>query len=57
MFSSDSPVCSITGEYLIDELERMFTAAGGPPMVLRMNNGSRRLLFPAAWVSVETVTQ
>ena len=30
---------SITGERLVDELERVFTAAGGPPMVLRMDNG------------------
>ncbi|WP_084014185.1 integrase core domain-containing protein [Mycolicibacter kumamotonensis] len=30
---------SITGERLVDELERVFAAAGGPPMVLRMDNG------------------
>ena len=30
---------SITAERLIDELERCFAAAGGPPMVLRMDNG------------------
>jgi putative transposase len=31
---------SITAERLIAELEQVFTAAGGPPMVLRMDNGS-----------------
>lgn len=30
---------SITAERLIEELRRCFTAAGGPPMVLRMDNG------------------
>ena len=30
---------SITAERLIEELERSFAAAGGPPMVLRMDNG------------------
>lgn len=30
---------SITGDRLVDELERVFTIAGGPPMVLRMDNG------------------
>jgi putative transposase len=30
---------SITAERLVDELERVFAAAGGPPMVLRMDNG------------------
>lgn len=30
---------SITAERLIDELEKCFAAAGGPPMVLRMDNG------------------
>lgn len=30
---------SITGQRLVDELERVFAAAGGPPMVLRMDNG------------------
>jgi putative transposase len=30
---------SITAELLIDELEKCFAAAGGPPMVLRMDNG------------------
>ncbi|KAA8963990.1 IS3 family transposase [Mycobacterium sp.] len=30
---------SITGERLVDELEQVFAAAGGPPMVLRMDNG------------------
>lgn len=30
---------SITGDRLVDELERVFAAAGGPPMVLRMDNG------------------
>jgi len=30
---------SITAERLIDELQRCFTAAGGPPMVLRLDNG------------------
>jgi hypothetical protein len=29
----------ITAERLIEDLERSFTAAGGPPMVLRMDNG------------------
>ena len=32
---------SITAERLIEELERSFAAAGGPPMVLRMDNGRR----------------
>jgi transposase InsO family protein len=30
---------SITAERLVEELERVFAAAGGPPMVLRMDNG------------------
>ena len=30
---------SITAERLIDELQRCFAAAGGPPLVLRMDNG------------------
>jgi hypothetical protein len=30
---------SITGEALVDELEAVFAAVGGPPMVLRMDNG------------------
>ena len=30
---------SITAERLIEDLERSFAAAGGPPMVLRMDNG------------------
>ncbi|KAA1243992.1 transposase family protein, partial [Mycobacterium simiae] len=30
---------SITAERLTDELEKCFAAAGGPPMVLRMDNG------------------
>ncbi|MCV7036683.1 IS3 family transposase [Mycobacterium heckeshornense] len=30
---------SITGERLVDELERVFASAGGPPLVLRMDNG------------------
>ncbi|WP_112649936.1 IS3 family transposase [Mycobacterium xenopi] len=30
---------SITAERLIEDLEKCFTAAGGPPMVLRMDNG------------------
>jgi putative transposase len=30
---------SITAERLIAELEKCFAAAGGPPMVLRMDNG------------------
>lgn len=30
---------SITGDRLVDELERVFATAGGPPMVLRMDNG------------------
>lgn len=30
---------SITGERLVFELEKAFTAAGGPPQVLRMDNG------------------
>lgn len=30
---------SITGERLVVELEKVFTAAGGPPKVLRMDNG------------------
>jgi len=30
---------SITAERLVAELEQVFTAAGGPPMVLRMDNG------------------
>jgi putative transposase len=30
---------SITAERLVDELERVFAMAGGPPMVLRMDNG------------------
>jgi len=30
---------SITAERLIEDLERSFVAAGGPPMVLRMDNG------------------
>ena len=30
---------SITADQLVDELERVFTAAGGPPTVLRMDNG------------------
>ena len=30
---------SITAERLVTELERVFAAAGGPPMVLRMDNG------------------
>ena len=31
---------SITGERLVFELEKAFAAAGGPPKVLRMDNGS-----------------
>jgi putative transposase len=30
---------SITAERLVEELERVFAAAGGPPKVLRMDNG------------------
>ena len=30
---------SITAERLVTELEKVFAAAGGPPMVLRMDNG------------------
>ncbi|MEV6389043.1 integrase catalytic domain-containing protein [Nocardia xishanensis] len=30
---------SITAERLVAELEKVFTAAGGPPQVLRMDNG------------------
>ena len=30
---------SITAEMLVDELQRVFTTAGGPPKVLRMDNG------------------
>jgi putative transposase len=30
---------SITAERLVTELERVFAAAGGPPMVLRVDNG------------------
>jgi len=30
---------SITGEDLVDELEKVFAAAGGPPKVLRLDNG------------------
>ena len=30
---------SITAERLVDELEKVFAAAGGPPKVLRMDNG------------------
>jgi transposase InsO family protein len=30
---------SITAERLVDELEKVFAVAGGPPMVLRMDNG------------------
>jgi transposase InsO family protein len=30
---------SITAERLVDELESAFTAAGGPPRVLRLDNG------------------
>lgn len=31
--------CSITAERLAAELEKVFTAHGGPPRVLRMDNG------------------
>ena len=30
---------SITGDDLVDELKKVFAAAGGPPRVLRMDNG------------------
>jgi putative transposase len=30
---------SITGERLVDELEKTFAAAGRPPTVLRLDNG------------------
>ncbi|MFP1154637.1 DDE-type integrase/transposase/recombinase, partial [Mycobacterium sherrisii] len=30
---------SITADRLVDELKKAFAAAGGPPMVLRMDNG------------------
>ena len=30
---------SITGEHLVEELKKVFAAAGGPPKVLRMDNG------------------
>ena len=30
---------SITAERLVAELEKVFAAAGGPPKVLRMDNG------------------
>jgi hypothetical protein len=30
---------SITGEHLVEELKTVFAAAGGPPKVLRMDNG------------------
>ncbi len=33
------PVCSITGERLVEELKKVFAAVGGPPTVLRMDNG------------------
>lgn len=35
---------SITGEHLVKELKTVFAAAGGPPKVLRMDNGAE--LFP-----------
>jgi putative transposase len=31
---------SITAEHLVAELATVFAAAGGPPQVLRMDNGS-----------------
>jgi transposase InsO family protein len=30
---------SITGEHLVEELKKVFSVAGGPPTVLRMDNG------------------
>jgi putative transposase len=35
---------SITAERLVAELEQVFTAAGGPPRVLRMDNGPELFL-------------
>jgi transposase InsO family protein len=34
---------SITAEKLVAELERVFSACGGPPKVLRMDNGPERI--------------
>ncbi|WP_179474171.1 integrase catalytic domain-containing protein [Mycolicibacterium vinylchloridicum] len=31
---------SITGKALVEEFKKMFAARGGPPKVLRLNNGS-----------------
>ncbi|WP_433208563.1 integrase catalytic domain-containing protein [Nocardia sp. CA-107356] len=37
---------SITAERLVAELEKVFTAAGGPPRVLRMDNGLEMIGLP-----------
>jgi transposase InsO family protein len=37
---------SITGERLVEELKKVFAAVGGPPKVLRMDNGPE-LVFPS----------
>jgi hypothetical protein len=41
---------SITAERLIAELERVFAVAGGPPKVLRMDNGPESHFSSAAIV-------
>ncbi len=41
---------SITGEHLVDELTKVFAANGGPPKVLRMDNGSELVSQAAATV-------
>jgi hypothetical protein len=41
--------CSITAERLVVELEKVFTAAGGPPKVLRMDDGPELVSQALQW--------
>lgn len=39
MLAAEHRRASITAELLVDELKTVFAAAGGPPKVLRIDNG------------------
>lgn len=40
---------SITGEHLVEELTKVFAAKGGPPKVLRMDNGPEMVSQALQW--------
>ncbi|MEU5405231.1 integrase core domain-containing protein [Nocardia asteroides] len=46
---------SITAERLVAELEKVFTAAGGPLRVLRMDNGPEMVSLALQWVCADRV--